>query len=58
MEYLVDAVVHSVIHPVIQLVDLLTQVLRVERQALDVLRDQVIERGVEHTDDLRALIVH
>ena len=59
---LVDAVVDRVVNPLVHLVNLLTQVFGTEAAAglgrlAQVLGQQVVEFGVEHADDLAALVV-
>jgi len=54
---LVDSVIHCVVDPFVQLVDLLGQVLGVVRDALVLLIDEIVERSVEDTDDFGTLVV-
>ena len=53
---LVDAVVDEVVRPLVCLVNLLTQGFRVELDVAVLFIDEVIKLGVEHADDLAALV--
>jgi len=55
---LVHAVVHSIIHPLVHRINLAPQPLGVKVERRLVRRQQVVERAVQHPDDLRALVVH
>ena len=50
--------INGVVYPFVELVDFLTEGLGVEVNLGLVRGELVVERGVEHADDLRALIVH
>ncbi len=50
--------VDGVVHPLVDTVDLRAKRLRVEVDRSLVRGQLVVERSVEHADDLRALVVH
>jgi hypothetical protein len=53
---LVNTIVDVVVSPLVRLLDLRLQVLRQEVDFLVLLRQQVVELGVEHADDLAGLV--
>ena len=50
--------VDGVVHPLVELIDLLAEGLGIEVDLSLIRRELVIERCVEHADDLGALVVH
>jgi hypothetical protein len=60
---LVDSVIDQMVHPLVHLVDVAAEGGRVETPArsvslLQLRRQQVIEFGIHHADNLAALVVH